>query len=110
MASIERYLEQADFYRAVAENTADPGTRICLEYLVRSFKVLAESQKQLQQLAKAQQVLRQLYRPLAGQVGDRPPLPGGTETAETHDRGQSALWIGRGPQLGDQRIVCSDRR
>lgn len=110
MASIERYLEQADFYRAVAENTADPGTRICLEYLVRSFKVLAESQKQLQQLAKAQQVLRQLYRPLAGQVGDRPPFSGGTETAETPDRGQSALWIGRGPQLGDQRIVCRDRR
>ncbi len=64
MAKIERYLEQADFFRAVAENAADLGTRICLEYLARSYEALADSEKHLEQLAKADKLLRQLYRPL----------------------------------------------
>jgi len=63
MDAIERYLEQADFYRAVAEETRNVDSRVCLEHIARSYEVLAESQKQLDQLAKARELLRQLYRP-----------------------------------------------
>ncbi len=68
MANVERYLEQADFYRAVAKGARDFGTRCCLEHLARSYEVLARSERQLEQAARARQALRQLYRPLA-----RPP-------------------------------------
>ena len=71
MANVERYLEQADFYRAVARDAWDFGTRRCLERLARSYEALARSERQLEQAARAQQVLRQLYRPLA------PPPPQG---------------------------------
>jgi hypothetical protein len=64
MASLERYLEQADFYRAAAANSADPGRRTWLEDLARSYEALADSQTQLNQLARAERHLRQLYRPL----------------------------------------------
>jgi hypothetical protein len=64
MDPIERYLEQADFYRAVAEETRNIGSRVCLEHIARSYEVLAESQKQLDQLAKAKELLQQLYRPI----------------------------------------------
>jgi len=61
MDSIERYLEQADFYRAVAKGAREFGTRVCFEYVARSYEVLAESEKQFEQLAKAEEALRQLW-------------------------------------------------
>ena len=70
MANVERYLEQADFYRAVAENTADAGTRGYLACMVRSYEVLAGSEARLEQLAKVEESLRQLYRPLAPRKGE----------------------------------------
>ena len=54
MANAERYLEQADFYRAVAKGARDFGTRRCLEYLARSYQTLARSERQLEQAARAQ--------------------------------------------------------
>jgi hypothetical protein len=74
MANVERYLEQADFYRAVAKGAPDFGTRLCLEHLARSYEVLARSEKRLEQAARAQQALRQPYRPLSP-----PPARGGVK-------------------------------
>jgi hypothetical protein len=58
-------LEQADFYREVAKKARDIDTRTCLEHIARSYEVLAESQEQLERLAKAQELLRCLYRPIS---------------------------------------------
>ena len=80
MANAERYLEQADFYRAVAKQARDFGNRRCLEYIARSYVVLAQSEKHLEQAARAQQALRQLYRPVASGAGDvAVPAPASAE-------------------------------
>jgi hypothetical protein len=75
MNSIERKLEQAEFYHAVAESAANPGARACFQHIARSYEVLAESQVQLEQLAEAENHLRQLYRPLP--AATMPPKAGG---------------------------------
>jgi len=77
MDSIEHYLEQADFYRAVARKSRDFGTRVCFEYVARSYEVLAESQKQSEQLARAEEALRQLYVPLQVGLAITPPPASG---------------------------------
>jgi hypothetical protein len=76
---VERYLEQAEFFRAVAKQARRLGTRTSLEYVARSYEVLAQSEKHLQRAARAQQALRQLYRPLASpdsQASNSPPREG----------------------------------
>ncbi|HZR74505.1 hypothetical protein [Bradyrhizobium sp.] len=75
MDSSERYIEQAEFFRMIAETTRDPGARACLEYVGRSYEVLARSQKQLEQLERAAQHVRQLYRPLPGLGSQSLPPP-----------------------------------
>jgi penicillin V acylase-like amidase (Ntn superfamily) len=64
MDSVERYLEQAEFFRAVSENAPDIKARACYEYVARSYETLAESVQQLDRLTSVEDHLRKLYRPL----------------------------------------------
>jgi type III secretion system FlhB-like substrate exporter len=63
--SVEHNLAQAARYRLLAQTTGEGAIRDALIQIARTYDVLAESQKHLDQSVKAIKALAELYRSIS---------------------------------------------